>query len=94
MKRCVGIDVAQEQCALCIVDDAGTILFEGSCATDPDEIVRTIAPEVDDVARFGRATDVGAYLGPTLRRHQSSGTDWPGRISKRSDGAFMRQPTS
>ena len=35
MKRYVGIEVAQEQCALCIVDDAGTILFEGACATDP-----------------------------------------------------------
>jgi transposase len=51
MKRYVGIDVAQEQCALCIVHDAGTILFEGSCATDPDEIVRTIAAEVDHVEK-------------------------------------------
>ena len=51
MKRYVGIDVAQEQYALCIVDDAGTILFEGSCATDPDEIFRTIAAEVDDVEK-------------------------------------------
>ncbi len=28
MKRCVGIDVAQEQCALCIVDDAGTTFLK------------------------------------------------------------------
>ena len=52
MKRYVGIDVAQEQCALCIVDDAGTILFEGSCATDPDKIVHTIAAEVGDVEKI------------------------------------------
>ncbi|MCK0104095.1 transposase [Pseudohalocynthiibacter aestuariivivens] len=52
MKRYVGIDVAQEQCALCIVDDAGTILFEGTCATNPDEIVCTIVAEVDDVEKI------------------------------------------
>jgi transposase len=52
MKRYVGIDVAQKECALCIVDDTGTILFEGSCATDPDEIVRLIASEVDDVEKI------------------------------------------
>ena len=52
MKRYVGIDVAQEQCALRIVDDTGAILFEGSCATDPDEIVRAIAAEVHDVEKI------------------------------------------
>ena len=52
MKRYVGIDVAQEQCALCIVDDAGTTLFEGSCATDPDKIVYTITAEVGEVEKI------------------------------------------
>jgi hypothetical protein len=47
----VGIDFAQEQCARCIVDDAGTILFEGTCPTDPDEIVRTINAEANDASR-------------------------------------------
>jgi len=51
MKRYVGIDVAPKKYALCIVDDAGTILFEGSGATGPDEIVRTIAAEVGDVEK-------------------------------------------
>ena len=52
MKRYVGIDVAQEQCALCIVDDAGSILFEGTCVTDPDEIIRMIAAEVSEVEKI------------------------------------------
>ena len=43
MKRYVGIDAAQKECALCIVDDAGTILFEGICVTDPDEFVGMVA---------------------------------------------------
>ena len=33
MKRYAGIDVAQKECALCIVDDGGSVLFEGTCAT-------------------------------------------------------------
>ena len=52
MKRYVGIDVAQEQSALCVVDDAGSIIFEGLCATDPDEIVRPIVTEVGDVEKI------------------------------------------
>ncbi|WP_187431705.1 hypothetical protein ROLI_044960 [Roseobacter fucihabitans] len=48
MKRHVGIDVAQKECALCIVDNASAILFEGTCMTDPDEI----AAEVDDVEKI------------------------------------------
>jgi len=45
---------------------------------------------IDDVARFGKATDVGAYLGLTPRRYQSGETDWSGRISKRGDGAMRK----
>jgi transposase len=52
MKRYVGIDVAQKECALCIVDDAGTILFEGTCVTDPDEIIGMIASAVKDVEKI------------------------------------------
>ena len=43
---------------------------------------------VDDVGRFARATDVGAYLGLTPRRYQSGEIDYSGRISKRGDSAM------
>ncbi len=43
---------------------------------------------VDDVGRFAKATDVGAYLGLTPRRYQSGEIDYSGRISKRGDGAM------
>ena len=43
---------------------------------------------IDDVARFGKATDVGAYLGLTSRRYQYGETDWSGRISKRGNRAM------
>jgi transposase len=43
---------------------------------------------VDDVGRFARATDVGAYLGLTPRRYQSGEIDYSGRITKRGNGAM------
>ena len=43
---------------------------------------------VDDVGRFARATDVGAYLGLTPRRYQSGEIDYSGRISKRGNSAM------
>ena len=43
---------------------------------------------IDDVGRFAKATDVGAYLGLTPRRYQSGEIDYSGRISKRGDGAM------
>lgn len=43
---------------------------------------------VDDPNRFGRASDVGAFLGLTPKRHQSGEVDWSGRVSKCGDGAM------
>ncbi|MEM9046700.1 MAG: hypothetical protein AAGC81_18625 [Pseudomonadota bacterium] len=43
MKRCVGLDVSQDQTALCILDGEGRILVEGSCATEPEEILKMVA---------------------------------------------------
>ncbi|MCG7626730.1 transposase [Epibacterium sp. MM17-32] len=43
---------------------------------------------VDDPGRFNRASDVGAFLGFTPKRHQSGEVDWSGRVSKCGDGAM------
>ena len=42
---------------------------------------------IDDPDRFRRASDVGAFLGLTPRRHQSGEMDWSGRVSKCGDRA-------
>lgn len=42
MKRYVGLDVSQDECAICVLSEDGMVLFEGSCATDPDVILRKI----------------------------------------------------
>ena len=52
MKRYVGIDVAQKDRALCVVDVAGTILFEGVCATAPDVILQMIGTVTDNVEKI------------------------------------------
>jgi transposase len=44
---------------------------------------------IEDPRRFGRARDVGAYLGLVPRRHQSGEVDRSGRISKQGD-ALLR----
>ncbi len=43
---------------------------------------------VDDPNRFSRTADVGAFLGLTLKRHQSGEVDWSGRVSKCGDAAM------
>jgi len=43
---------------------------------------------VDDPGRFGKSSDVGAFLGLTPRRHQSGEMDWSGRVSKCGDAAM------
>jgi transposase len=44
---------------------------------------------IEDPRRYGRARDVGAYLGLVPRRHQSGEVDRSGRISKQGD-ALLR----
>ncbi|MEL7444689.1 MAG: IS110 family transposase [Pseudomonadota bacterium] len=43
MKRYVGLDVSQDQTAICVLNEDGSIIFEGSCLTEPDQILNTIA---------------------------------------------------
>jgi hypothetical protein len=39
MKHCAGLDVPVEETAICIVDEAGTIVREAKVATEPEAIV-------------------------------------------------------
>ncbi len=39
MKRYVGLDVSQDECAVRILNEDGTGMFEGTCPTDPDAIL-------------------------------------------------------
>jgi transposase len=52
MKQYVGLDVAQKETAVCVVDGAGEVLFEGRAKSDPgalDELLRKKAPHAERV---------------------------------------------
>lgn len=52
MKSYVGLDVSQTCCAVCVLHEDGTRVFEVECLTDPDEIIETISLHADCVERI------------------------------------------
>ena len=56
MRHYVGLDVSLKSCAVCIVDDRGSIIFEGSCVTDPDQIVAAISKWADTIEKLVHET--------------------------------------
>jgi len=53
MTHYVGLDVSQEQTAVCIVDEAGEIKYEGMIATDPDDIIVYLGSTGEEYGRIG-----------------------------------------
>ncbi|WP_170573483.1 hypothetical protein [Ruegeria atlantica] len=51
MKNFVGLDVSPTNCAVCVLQEDGTRVFEGECSTDPGEIIKTISLHADCVER-------------------------------------------
>jgi transposase len=47
----IGLDVSDKSTHLCVVDEAGAIIWRGVCATDPETMARTIARHGQGVAR-------------------------------------------
>ena len=48
MKHYVGLDVSQKETSVCVVDDAGKIVFQGKAKSDPGalaELLRKRAPQ-------------------------------------------------
>lgn len=52
MKCYVGVDVSQDDCAVCVLSEDGTRIFEGSCPTDPDAILRTVSDHAKQVEKI------------------------------------------
>src|SRR6201995_5841014 len=38
----VGLDVSLETTSICVIDDAGAIIWRGKCSSDPDAITATL----------------------------------------------------
>src|SRR5258708_2674679 len=59
MKQYVGLDVSIEETSDCVLDEAGTTVWEGSVASDPVAIVRML------YRHAAHAAKVGLETGPT-----------------------------
>ena len=53
MKLFVGLDISLNKTAVCIVDDAGATVFEGTALSDPEDLVAKLARWRDDIALIG-----------------------------------------
>lgn len=53
MKLFAGLDVSLEKTAVCIEDDAGTIIWEKKVDSDPEALIETLAPWRTSIALVG-----------------------------------------
>ena len=42
MEQYVGLDVSLEETAVCVLDNAGKIVWRGRCSSDPEAIARIV----------------------------------------------------
>ena len=57
MKQYVGLDVSQEETAMCVIDESGWIVFEGKARSELGALARLIAKRAPDaVLRIGFET--------------------------------------
>lgn len=49
----VGLDIALKKTAVCVVDDAGDIVFEGTALSEPEDLAKRLERWRDDIALIG-----------------------------------------
>jgi transposase len=49
----VGLDVSQELTSVCVIDQQGSVVWRGKCATDPDAIIAAIRQHAPRIVRAG-----------------------------------------
>src|ERR1700754_365702 len=65
----VGLDVSLETTSICVVDDAGAIIWRGKCSSDPDAITATLRRHAPGAVRVGLETgQLSNWLTLSLRR--------------------------
>ena len=68
-KTYAGLDVSLKETAICVVDDAGKIVFERSVATDPQVIAKYLAKHALGLERFGlESGSTSAWLWREFRK--------------------------
>lgn len=53
MKQYVGLDVSQKETSVCVVDEAGKVLFEGRASSDPGALAKIIRRHAPSAERIG-----------------------------------------
>jgi len=67
----VGLDVSQELTSVCVIDQQGSVVWRGKCATDPDAIATAIRQHAPGVVRAGLETGLlSNFLTRGLRARQ------------------------
>jgi transposase len=69
VKQYVGLDVSQKETAMCVVDENGTVLFEGKAASDPGALACVIRKRAPTAERIGFETGaMASWLWHELKR--------------------------
>jgi transposase len=65
----VGLDVSLETTSICVIDDAGAIIWRGKCRSDPDTITAIVRQHAPGAVRVGLETgQLSNWLTLSLRR--------------------------
>jgi transposase len=65
----VGLDVSLEQTSVCVLDDAGSIVWRGKCASTPDSIATILTKYAPNAVRIGLETGLlSTWLFHELRK--------------------------
>jgi transposase len=69
MKQHVGLDVSQKETSVCVVDEAGQVLFEGKAKSDPGALAALLHKRAPPAERIGFETGaMASWLWHELRR--------------------------
>jgi len=69
MKQSVGLDVAQKETSVCVVDDAGKVVFQGRAKSDPGALSALLARKAPQAEWIGFETGaMSSWLWHELRR--------------------------
>ena len=67
----VGLDISTKATAVCVIDDAGNKIWEGSCVTDPEIINTVVRRRAPDLIRAGLETGpLSIWLWHALNDHK------------------------
>jgi transposase len=69
MKQYVGLDVSQRETSVCVIDEAGKVIFEGKARSEPGALAELLRKRAPNAERIGFETGaMASWLWHELRR--------------------------